>query len=90
MLYYVEENVLGVELLMLKFYWIGDIDMCCFVEVIGYMIDYVYVYYIEWLMVFGLFVMLLGVWFYDVYCWYMLMFWDVIDWVLFLNMLGMS
>lgn len=50
----------------------------------------VYVYYIQCFMVIGNFVLLVGLLFEEVYCWYFGVYIDVFEWVELLNMLGMS
>ena len=87
---YAEENALGAELPMPRFYWTGETDMHCLAEAIGHTIDHAYAHHIERLMVLGLFAMLLGVRPYDVHLWHMSMFFDAIDWVSLPNTLGMS
>lgn len=88
--HYAEENALGAELPMPRFYWTGDTEMRCLAEAIGHTIDHAYAHHIERLMVLGLFAMLLGVRPYEVHRWHMSMFWDAIDWVSLPNTLGMS
>ena len=88
--HYAEENSLGAELPMPRFYWTGDTEMRCLREAIGHTIDHAYAHHIERLMVLGLFALLLGVRPYDVHRWHMSMFWDAVDWVSLPNTLGMS
>lgn len=88
--HYAEENALGADLPMPKFYWTGDTDMRCLAEAIGHTIEHAYAHHIERLMVLGLFALLLGVRPYDVHRWHMSMFWDAVDWVSLPNTLGMS
>ncbi len=87
---YAEENALGADLPVPRFYWTGETDMRCLSEAIGHTIDHAYAHHIERLMVLGLFCLLLGVRPYDVHRWHMSMFWDAIDWVSLPNTLGMS
>lgn len=87
---YAEQNALGADLPMPRFYWTGETDMRCLAEAIGHTIDHAYAHHIERLMVLGLFAMLLGVRPYDVHRWHLSMFWDSIDWVSLPNTLGMS
>lgn len=88
--HYAEENALGAELPMPRFYWTGETEMRCLAEAIGHTIDHAYAHHIERLMVLGLFALLLGVRPYDVHRWHMSMFWDAVDWVSLPNTLGMS
>ncbi|GGC85886.1 cryptochrome/photolyase family protein [Chelatococcus reniformis] len=87
---YAEENALGADLPMPRFYWTGETDMRCLAEAIGHTIDHAYAHHIERLMVLGLFALLLGVRPYDVHRWHMSMFSDAIDWVSLPNALGMG
>lgn len=87
---YADENALGADLPVPRFFWTGETDMRCLAEAIGHTIDHAYAHHIERLMVLGLFCLLLGVRPYDMHRWHLSMFWDAIDWVSLPNVIGMS
>lgn len=64
--------------------------MNCLCYVIGQLLEMVYVYYIQCLMVIGNFVLLVGFDFKELYYWYLGIYIDVFEWVELFNIFGMS
>lgn len=75
---YVEKNFFEYDVELFFWYWMGDIKMKCLQYVIGQLLEYVYVYYIQCFMVMGNFVFLIGVYFDEVDQWYFGIYIDVL------------
>jgi deoxyribodipyrimidine photolyase-related protein len=87
---YLDENALGAQQPLPRFYWTGDTDMVCLAETVGQTLRHGYAHHIQRLMVTGLFALLLGVQPRRVHEWYLAVYVDAVEWVEAPNTIGMS
>ena len=87
---YLEENALGADRPLPRFYWSGETEMACLADVLRQTLDLGYAHHIQRLMVTGLYALLLGVRPVEVHRWYLAVYVDAVEWVELPNVIGMS
>ncbi len=84
------ENALGADRPLPKFYWSADTSMNCLKQCIEGTLRTGYAHHIQRLMVTGLYALLMGVRPREVHEWYLAVYVDAVEWVELPNTLGMS
>jgi deoxyribodipyrimidine photolyase-related protein len=87
---YLEGNALDAHEPLPAFYWTGQCEMLCLLEVIGQTLEHGYAHHIQRLMVTGLYALMLGVAPKEVHAWYLAVYVDAVEWVELPNVIGMS
>jgi deoxyribodipyrimidine photolyase-related protein len=87
---FTEDNALGADQPLPKFYWTGDTDMACMRDALRQTLDLGYAHHIQRLMVTGLFSLLWGARPSEIHAWYLAVYVDAVEWVELPNVLGMS